>query len=83
MHLDEIVELEAEEERRKGLKNETWGIKDIRRALRSVSDEEWFQKRGGMLDLKLPGPGRASTFRRVFFSVPGAIYGCLKVQAVN
>lgn len=33
-----------------------------------------------MIDLRVLGPNRPSTFKKVFSDVPGAIYGCLKVR---
>lgn len=63
----------------KNIEKEKWGLEDVKRAFLGVSDEEWFQG-WGMVDLKLVGPSRANTFRRVFSNVPGAIYGCLRVR---
>lgn len=35
-----------------------------------------------MIDLRVLGPNRPSTFKKVFSDVPGAIYGCLKVRQI-
>lgn len=78
-HLDEKVELERFEEKKLGLPRESWGLDELRSALRNVSDVEWFEESGGMLNIRMLGPQRPSTFRRVFSRVPGAIYSCLKV----
>ena len=67
------------EENKLGLAKESWGLGELRSALSNVSDEEWFADSRGMVEAKLSGPERESTFRRVFAQVPGAIYGCLKV----
>ncbi|CAM9156837.1 unnamed protein product, partial [Laminaria digitata] len=81
LHLDEELELERVEELQLHIPPENWGLCELKRALQDVSDEEWFQKRDGLTTLRLFGPNRASTFKRVFSNVPGAIYGCLKNQA--
>ena len=77
--LDEELELAAAEERRRWLPREKWSLEEVKRSLRLVSDEAWFQEGGGMIDFRVFGPSRPSTFSRVFSDVPGAIYGCLKV----
>lgn len=82
IHLDEEIALERVEEKRLKLPKETWGVDELKHALGAVSDEEWFQEGGGMLNLRVLGPARPSTFRRVLADVPGAIYGCLQVWAV-
>lgn len=80
IHLHEELETEKAEELTLKLPREIWGLADIRRALQGVSDEEWFQDRGErMIALRLFGPERASTFKREFSNILGAIYGCLKV----
>lgn len=79
LHLEEELRLVAAEERRLCLPREMWSLNDIKRSLRLISDEAWFQDGGGMIDFKVCGPSRPSTFVRVFSDVPGAIYGCLKV----
>lgn len=79
LHLDEELELERLEERKLRLPREEWGLDCLQYALRNVSNEKWFRGGGGMIDLKIAGPHRQSTFRRVFSNVPGAVYGCLKV----
>ena len=81
LHLDEELELERVEELQLNIPTENWGLCELKRALQDVSDEDWFQKRDGLITLRLLGPDRASTFKRVFSNVPGAIYGCLKVRA--
>lgn len=75
------MELEAVEELRLGIPPENWSLDDFKRSLLLVSDESWFREGRAMVDLRLFGPTRESTFRRVFFDVPGAIYGCLEVPA--
>ena len=78
--LEEELELEATKERKLGLSRENWGLGDIKRSLLLVDNDTWFQQGGGMIDLRVLGPSRPSTFMRVFSDVPGAIYGCLKVR---
>lgn len=80
LHLDEELELEEIEEQQRKIPRESWGLRELKRALQDVSDEEWFQMRDGLISRRLFGPRRASTFKRVFSNVPGAIYGCLKVR---
>lgn len=80
LHLEEELELEAAEERQFRLPPETWGLDDLKHSLLLVSDDVWFQEGEGMIDLKVLGPSRPNTFRRVLSGVPGAIYGCLKVR---
>lgn len=80
LYLDEEIELDAIHEQERKLPREIWGLKEIRRVLLGVSDDEWFKEGGNMLDLTLDGPDRPSTFRKVFAGTPGAIYGCLKVR---
>lgn len=83
LHLEEELRLEAAKERRLWVPQEMWSLNDLKRSLRLVSDEAWFQEGGGMIDFRVFGPNRASTFGRVFSDVPGAIYGCLKVCRVH
>lgn len=78
-HIEGELELEAVEELQLGLPPENWSLDDVKRSLLLVSDESWFREGQAMVDLRLFGPTRESTFRRVFFDVPGAIDGCLKV----
>lgn len=80
LHLEEELELEATKERSLGLSREKWALSDLKRSLLLVSDDHWFQEGGGMIDLKVLGPNRSSTFKKVLSDVPGAIYGCLKVR---
>lgn len=73
------MELERLEEKKLGQSSESWKLDELRSALKNVSDVEWFEGNGGMLNVRMLGPQRPSTFRRVFSRVPGAIYSCLKV----
>lgn len=82
LHLEEELELEATKEQNLGLPREKWALGDLKRSLLLVSDDHWFQKGGGMIDLRVLGPSRPSTFKKVFSDVPGAIHGCLKVRYV-
>lgn len=82
LHLEEELELEAIKEQNLRLPREKWALGDLKRSLLLVSDDNWFQEGGGMIDLKILGPNRPSTFKKVFSDVPGAIYGCLKVWYV-
>eukprot|EP00903_Cladosiphon_okamuranus_P005641 g5607.t1 len=76
LHLEEELELEANKEQVLGLSREKWALGDLKRSLLLVSDDHWFQE--GMIDIRVLGPNRPSTFKKVFSDVPGAIYGCLK-----
>eukprot|EP00752_Nemacystus_decipiens_P016373 g14636.t1 len=78
LHLEEELELEATREKNLGLPTERWTLSHLKRSLLLVSDDLWFQRGGGMIDLRVLGPNRPSTFKKVFSDVPGAIYGCLK-----
>ncbi|CAM9362249.1 unnamed protein product [Ectocarpus fasciculatus] len=80
-NLEGELELEAVEELQLPPPPEMWSLDDVKRSLLLVSDEVWFREGQAMVDLRLYGPARESTFRRVFFDVPGAIYGCLKDRA--
>lgn len=80
--LEEELELEETKERKLRLPREKWTLDDLKRSLLLVSNDSWFRKGGGMIDLRVLGPSRPSTFMRVFSDVPGAIYGCLKVRVV-
>lgn len=79
IHLAEEVELEAVDDYERKLPREDWGLEDVRQALLNVDDDRWFREGGGMVEMKLKGPNRASTFRRVFAGLSGAVYGSLKV----
>ncbi|CAM9498582.1 unnamed protein product [Ectocarpus sp. 12 AP-2014] len=80
-HIERELELEVIEEVQLGLPPENWSLDDVKRSLLLVSDESWFREGQAMVDLRLFGPTRESTFRTVFFDVPGAIDGCLKDRA--
>ncbi|CAM9126849.1 unnamed protein product [Scytosiphon promiscuus] len=77
-HLDEELRMEAAEEQRLWRRQDTWSLDDLKRSLRLVSDEIWFQEGSRMIDFRVFGPSRSSTFARVFSDVPGAICGCLE-----
>ncbi|CAM9689284.1 unnamed protein product [Ectocarpus sp. 13 AM-2016] len=80
-HIEGELKLEAIEELPLELPPENWSLDDVKRSLLLVSDESWFREGQAMVDLRLFGPTRVSTFRAVFFDVPGAIDGCLKDRA--